>query len=920
MKSKLSTLIYASSFFPVFFLLTLFGQNTFANSGKIIISEFMAINNNTLQDDDGDYSDWIELHNPGTENVNLQNWYLTDDKSNLYKWEFPAIILGPDEYIVVFASDKNRKKITADLHTNFKLSGSGEYLALIEPDMKTISYSFGNSYPAQEKDVSYGVLNGIHVFFESPTPGNINSQSNKPVSPVFSHKRNYYTDTIEVTLQSPYPDSEIYYTTDGSFPTTEMGILYTNAIEIYETTPLSAIIVKDGVASEIISHTYWFVNDIVNQSQQQQGYPDTWSKFVYIDENAPADYEMDPEICQSTEYKNLLNDAFLSIPSINIVTEKDYIFSHEIDSKTGGIYIYTGKTGYGSKGIDWERPASVEYYDPQNSSNFQVNCIIQLHGGNSRVPGNSPKHSFRLEFKSDYGVSKLNFNLFDDDRNPVNEFNSLVLRSGYNYSWVKNSTEQNVNADYLRDPFSKNTQIDMGHYSAHSKFVHLYINGLYWGVYTLSEKITDDFMETYMNGDEEDWDVVKDHNGTTDGTRTAWNELLSFAKKGLSLDANYQRLLGNNANGSPNSDYKKLLDPVNFTDYILLNFYIGNKDWDGNNWLAARNRVDTKYGFRMFVWDAETSMLNINENITSLNDGEPTTLFNLLLENDEYKMLVADRIHKHFFNNGALTPPATIERYTRLANELDLAIICESARWGDYRRDVHNVDNRAELYTRNDHWLVEVEDQLNNYFPYRTEKVFNQLKGKGLYPSLDAPLFSNYGATVEGNIDFSMENPNNTGTIYFTTDNSDPRLIDGNIATNAFTYHGNPMLIIGQGTIKARIFDGYTWSALTEAEFNSDNQTDFIVSNNNLAKFNVSCFPNPATSYVNFLFDMPQPGNVNISIHSTDGRLIKNIFTDNQKEGTRKIQWFTDNIPNGIYFYQIKANSLHKSGKIIIKK
>ncbi|MDA3879018.1 MAG: CotH kinase family protein [Prolixibacteraceae bacterium] len=895
-------------------------QTSDALSEKLLISEFMAVNNSTFQDEDGDFSDWIEIHNPGTESINLKDWSLTDNPNNLFKWQFPTKIIGPGEYLVVFASDKNRRDISSNLHTNFKLSGSGEYLALTESDMKTISYAYPYPYPAQQKDISYGLLNGLHVFFETPTPGEENAQENKPVSPAFSHERGYYTTPITVTLQSPYPNSTIYYTTDGSHPTKATGTKYENPITINKTTPLSTIIIKDDISSNIKSHTYWFIADLVQQSQKQEGYPNEWSKFVYEDKRAPSDYEMDPEICNSAEYKDQMNDAFLSIPSISIVTDKDFLFSHELDHDRGGIYIFTGKSGDGSTGLDWERPTSAEYFDPENGSNFHVNCILQLHGGNSRVPENSQKHSFRLEFKSNYGFSKLKFNLFDNDRDPVNEFNSIVLRAGYNYSWMKNGTDQNKKADYLRDPFTKNTQLDMGHPSAHSKFVHLYLNGLYWGVYTLSEKITDDFMETYMHGDEEDWDVVKDHNGTTDGTRVSWNRLMSLAKNGLSSNAAYQKLLGNNADGTPNASYEKLLDPINFTDYILLNFYIGNKDWDGNNWLAARNRVDPLNGFRLFAWDAETSMLNVNENIVSLNDGEPTKLFNYLLENYEYKMLVADRIQKHFFNNGALTPEATTKRYDELANKLDPAIICESARWGDYRRDVHVVDNNADLYTRNDHWLVEIENQRNNYLPYRTDKVVQQLRNRGIFPSLKAPLLSNYGEEVKDPIEFFMENPNSNGTIYYTTDGTDPRDRGDLIASSAFSYAGNSFTITGAGIIKARVYNGSKWSPLSEADFESKHSSDFIVSSHEIAYSTVKCYPNPVTSRANLIFEMQNPAFVNIEITSIDGRIAKLIFNGNLAEGLQNISWDAQGLKNGIYFYHIRNETQTISGKIIIAK
>jgi hypothetical protein len=125
-------------------------------SSPVVISEIMAFNKRTLADEDGDYSDWIELFNTTGTNVNLGGWYLTDDPSNLQKWRFPDVVLKPGEYLIVFASGKNRTSDPKRLHTNFQLAEGGEYLALIMPDGTTVADAFAPSYPPQSEDVSYG--------------------------------------------------------------------------------------------------------------------------------------------------------------------------------------------------------------------------------------------------------------------------------------------------------------------------------------------------------------------------------------------------------------------------------------------------------------------------------------------------------------------------------------------------------------------------------------------------------------------------------------------------------------------------------------------------------------------------------------------------------------------------------------------
>ena len=141
-------------------------------SAEVIISEFQAANRLTLKDEDGDAEDWIELHNPGSQGVNLEAWSLTDKASDPAQWRFPAVILEGGHYLVVFASGKDRTQPGNPLHTNFRLSSSGEYLGLYRPD-GTAATLFGPAYPPQLEDVSYGLplLSRSVALVEPGAPG-----------------------------------------------------------------------------------------------------------------------------------------------------------------------------------------------------------------------------------------------------------------------------------------------------------------------------------------------------------------------------------------------------------------------------------------------------------------------------------------------------------------------------------------------------------------------------------------------------------------------------------------------------------------------------------------------------------------------------------------------------------------------------
>ena len=135
-----------------------------------LISEFCPDNATIIADSDGDFSDWIELHNPDATPVDLGGYALTDDVDDPQKWVFPVgTTLASGEFLTVFASDKNRDVAGAELHTNFRLSAGGEYLALVAPDSSVLQ-EFAPEFPSLEEDESYGVVfDGTSLVIEGAT-------------------------------------------------------------------------------------------------------------------------------------------------------------------------------------------------------------------------------------------------------------------------------------------------------------------------------------------------------------------------------------------------------------------------------------------------------------------------------------------------------------------------------------------------------------------------------------------------------------------------------------------------------------------------------------------------------------------------------------------------------------------------------
>jgi hypothetical protein len=906
--TRTSKLLCGLCFFTVLFSATLTLNATVTH--KLLISEFMALNKSVLADVDGEYSDWVELYNPGETTVDLTGWYLTDNASFLSKWTFPTATIGAGQYLLIWASGKDKVTSTGEIHTNFKLSGTGEYLALVEPDTMNIAYEYAPNFPAQQTDISYGIYLGQQTYFKDPTPGAGNSIGSQILTPVFSVTRGFFTDPFTVNLSVADATATIRYTTDGIRPTATVGKLYTGPLTLSKTTPLSAVCVKDGTVSPVVTNTYFFLSDIVNQSNTPTGYPTGWGTLQYnlsnsgysAGERAPADYEMDPDICNSTTYKTLIDDALTSIPTVSIVTNPGYLFSYSIDPDTGGIYIYTGdvaKDSYNTSntklGTDWERPASVEYFDPSDSSQFQINCALLLHGGNGRKSYNTPKHSFRFSFRSEYGASKLNFNLFSEKK-ATDRFDHIIARAAMNYSWLHNAELQRTNAQNLTDAFSRKLQLDMGQVSGHDKFAHVYLNGLYWGVFDLTEKFNNDFMESYFGGEDTQYDVVND-DGAVDGDLSTYTTMSNNA-----LAGKYSTLVSNNQ-----------LDCANFIDYMLMNFYIGNIDWDKNNWFAGRNSVTPEKGYRYFSWDAENSMAALTDNRVTLYDGTPTKMFKALAADTEFKVLLADRIQKHFFNGGALTAENTIYRYGQMAGRIDTAMIAESARWGDYRKDIAK-ETGAALYTLNDHWLARRDYLINTYFPSRTTTVYNQLSAAGYVSTVAAPTYNSRGGELLQPFDLTISAA--AGTIYYTTDGSDPRLSGGSVSTEALTY-SKALRVIGNGTVKARAKSGSAWSAVNEVSFEHADTVHFIDDGSGLP---VNGMQQPIDIFYasnSLHYQLPAEGNVSLTIFTLDGRPTGQHILGAQAAGSHHIDRL--NLPTGIYLYRMQFNQEILTGKLVVQ-
>ncbi len=823
--------------------LALFASSSFTLADSALeISEFLAINESGITDQDGDNSDWIEIHNTSSSAVNTLNWGLTDDSSLPKKWTLPSRTIQPDGRLLVFASSKDLKptQIELELHANFKLSGSGEYLALIEPGGTKASES--SPYPQQTADISAGYghpagdtsLPEQALIFKYPTPGEEDTIGALGFikDTRFDVKRGFFDSSFTETVTCATEGVTLVYTTDGSIPTLTNGTVdppLTSSspgsleLPISTTTTLRVASIKTGwLQSDIDTQTYIFLDDVLQQDGNNLPPYTTWG------DNDQPDWEMDPEIVNDPTWGSTLKNDLKTLPTLSLSMNWDELFG------TDGIYI----AGDGDT-----RNCSVEYFVSDDSEpGFHINATVEIQGGSSTNRWKVDKLSMRLKFEDELDTRDMIYSLYPDS--PVDEFDSLILGAGHNISWQHSNTNQSSRTAIIREQLISDLQLQMSGNGAshHARYSHLYLNGLYWGLFAIHERTDHHFMASYFGGDDDDYTIIK-HNPdeVVNGDGQHYQNLLTQTRKDQSDETNYQKTL-------------ETLDVTWLLDYIILNHWAGSYDWAHQNWYASFKHTEVDGKWRFHAWDSEHVMYDLDHMVMDENDttqvfstnqqddtGSPVEIHYNLMENDNYRIAFADRIEKHLKNGGLLTPGNILPSFENRFNEINAAVNAEAARWGD-----NNEKSNGSKYTKAN-WTNEIDWMRNTYIPQRSNVVLQQYADKSWYPNAGSvaisPLAHNSQTSV--NLTLSTESGN---TIYYTTNGSDPRTSSGDIYSLASSTETTAQLTVDQTTtVKARTLS-------TRGEWGPVNEALYIIgaietaSETNLAVTEISYNPVEPTS------------------------------------------------------------------------
>ena len=670
--------------------------------------------------------------------------------------------------------------------------------------------------------VGVGEIELSSAYMPTPTPGqaNLTTSFNVVDEVQFSSDHGFANQAFDLTMTTATPDAEIRYTIDGSVPTSDSS-LYDSPITIGTSTVVRAAAFKEGLeTSTVATQSYLFIEDVITQSQASaldRGFPRTWAQ------QPATDYEMDQRIIGQNgtdryrgRYAETVRDDLLAIPTLSLVMEMDDLFGPR------GIY-----TNPFERGIDWERPTSIELIHPNGDEGFQIDAGIRIQGGISRFI--SSKSSLRLLFKEQYGDAKLDYPLFGEE-NP-SEFDSISLRSS--------SGEHLVGIHYIRDEFLRRSQLRTGNISSHGTYMHLFLNGLYWGMYNPVERIDSQFAANHYGGDKDEYDVLNAGDlgaegiSAVDGTIDTWNTLVDMtrelerARTEEDRNAAYLRLKGLNPDGTRNDDWEVYLDTDNYIDYLITNVYARNGDWPIRNYYMARRRGLDSTGFKFFVWDAEFTLdvdVRGRDSIMSVTSDGPGILFPFLLQSELFRVEFGDRVQEHFTPGGAYyvnpnnrqydpdnpqdNEPAAL--YAEIAAEVASPLVPESARWGNERA------RNGTVFTRDEQWLPTVNFNLSSFFPNRSRDFLLDLIRNDFYR--EPPQFSVASGPVDAGQTLELTG---TGTIYYTLDGSDPRNADGTLADSAIEYAG-PLAIDSRLQVRTRGLDAGRWSAIDTADYFTD--------------------------------------------------------------------------------------------------
>ncbi len=750
-----------------------------AETPGIVINEFMAANDSTIADGNGEYSDWIELYNNSGAAVDLTGWFLTDDPDDLIRWPFPAgVTLDAGEYLLLFASGQTAYPYLDSqgyYHTNFKLDKDGEYLALVESDGLTIADEFAPEFPVQTDDVSYGLCSfppaePVRTYLDNPTPGT----SNQPActvqgwyAPLFSRAPGAFAEPFSLTLTTTDPDADIRYTLDGSVPT-ETSTLYTAPIPISLTTMVQARLysptLPDG--GEVVSNAYLALDadvldfssnlpivliDTFGATLDQETFRLASTVFINTADDDRADIATDP-----TDFAGRIGIRIRGNSSTYFFEKQQYAF------ETWDEFNEDKKASI----LGFPRESDWILNGPYSDKTLMRNYLAYMWS--NRIGRYAVRTRFVEVFLNTSGSGKISAANYDG----LYVFMEKIKRDDDRVNIQKleptDNSEPEISGGYIlkRD-------WEGSHFSTSLGVPLLYEE-------PKPEDITPQ-QAAWIKNYYDDFETVLHGSNFTDPV----NGYAKYIDTDAFIDNNLLVELTRNLDGFRASYYMHKdrggkLNPGPIWDY---NVALGNADWEGRaDYLPEGWRVlyDAPYSERQW--------------------------YPRLFEDPEFRqkwddrwvelrkdLLSTDRLMADIDDAAALLQEAQIRNFTRFP------ILGTHITFNPPGAEQRNTYQKEVDWLKD--WVRTRVTWIDNHI---TRPVFNQNGGR---------VFSGYILTMSLPDDVS-------GQIYYTIDGSDPRLPDGSLSPAALAYiETGPLTLTANTHIIARIKNGPVWSTPNEARF-----------------------------------------------------------------------------------------------------
>ncbi len=540
----------------VLFSLVLLLSVSFGYS-QIVINEYSCSNMNGPTDAYGDRNDWVELYNAGASSVDITGYFLSDKESNLQKWEipsYPAIPAGG--YALVYFSGRNTINGT-EIHAGFGLTQTKNEFIILTAPTGNVADSLMMIMMTQT-DHSYGrTTDGATTWslFTTPTQTATNTGASNyyTARPTMDIAPGFYPGGQNVSLATTDASGTIYYTTDGSIPTTGSTV-YSGPINISTTTVLRA---------RSFSST-----------------PNTPESFI-----------------ESNTY--FINSTH-TVPVLSIYGDDITDFINDV---AAGAFNSDFLGGF-------------EYFEADGSFVDEGSCDYNKHGNDSWAYA---QRGFDLIVRDEYGYNHaVQHQIFQGKTRT--KFQRLIVKAAANDNY---SFEDGA---HLRDSYVHTlSQLgDLRMDERTSLFAVVYVDGEYWGLYDIREKVDDsDFTSYYYNQGKFDIEFIKTWGGTWaeygDPAMTEWNDLVTYiTSNDMAIPANYTYVTDRYNVGS-------------LIDYTVMNSYIVTSDW--LNWNTAwwhghvpASEGGDKQKWRYVLWDMDASFghyINYTGVPTTSPDADP---------------------------------------------------------------------------------------------------------------------------------------------------------------------------------------------------------------------------------------------------------------------------------------------------------